>query len=238
MADTTTTNYALVKPGVGDVAGADAWGAKLNSNFDTIDAELKSIDGTTAAAKATPVDADWVGVYDSAAAGTPVKKTLWSQIKAFLKTYFDTLYLGLGGGTMTGAITVNYVNALTRWIYPGVRAWYIQALGDGRLRFVDESGGVEYLSFAPGQALGDLNTRINSQALAYANDRVANLQYRHVSLGSAALNGNTGWKYAPGGSLYVGLNYLGSNYQYGNYAWVYPQVYDPVRGWIGFSQAY
>lgn len=44
-----------------------------------------------AAAKATPVDADMVGLMDSAAP-TVLKKLSWANIKATLKTYFDGLY--------------------------------------------------------------------------------------------------------------------------------------------------
>lgn len=68
---------------------------------DYTDAVL-SVDGSTgtitigaiiaaATAKATPVDADLFGLSDSAASGA-TKKVSWTNIKATLKTYFDTLY--------------------------------------------------------------------------------------------------------------------------------------------------
>lgn len=56
----------------------------------TNDAQLKAaFSGYTD--KATPVDADLLTINDSAAANA-VKKLTWANLKATLKTYFDTLY--------------------------------------------------------------------------------------------------------------------------------------------------
>jgi hypothetical protein len=57
--------------------------------------------------KAAPVDADYLPLYDSAAANA-LRKLTWANVKATLKAYFDTLYAGASaallkaGGTMTG----------------------------------------------------------------------------------------------------------------------------------------
>jgi len=66
----------------------------INSGDDATPAETTTTIGSLingADAKTTPVDADMVGLMDSAAANI-LKKLSWTNIKATLKTYFDTLY--------------------------------------------------------------------------------------------------------------------------------------------------
>lgn len=60
-----------------------------NSGDETASSIGLLISGATA--KATPVNSDTVGISDSAASGI-LKKLSWANIKATLKTYFDTLY--------------------------------------------------------------------------------------------------------------------------------------------------
>ena len=55
-------------------------------------------------AKSTPVDADELGLIDSAA-GNVLKKLTWANVKATLKTYFDTLYNNYVHPNHTGAVT-------------------------------------------------------------------------------------------------------------------------------------
>lgn len=58
-----------------------------------------SIHGATA--KTTPVDADTMPLIDSAASNV-LKKVTWANIKATLKTYFDTLYQAAGSYLTSG----------------------------------------------------------------------------------------------------------------------------------------
>lgn len=67
-----------------------------------------------ATGKTTPVDADELPISDSAASWI-LKKVTWSNIKATLKTYFDTIYqaalgytpVNKAGDNLTGAVNAN-----------------------------------------------------------------------------------------------------------------------------------
>lgn len=82
----------------------------LLDNTTKLDAELDARDERLADPKATPVDADFTGIRDSADANK-LKKITWAQIKAALKSYFDTLYnnytLPTASTTVLGGVKVD-----------------------------------------------------------------------------------------------------------------------------------
>ena len=59
-----------------------------------------------ATSKTTPVDADELGLVDSAASNV-LKRLTWANLKAALKTYFDSLVTTLSGKTLTSPKIVN-----------------------------------------------------------------------------------------------------------------------------------
>lgn len=67
--------------------------AFLKTYFDTVYTGSTSVEDQIVAAdaKATPVDADSIGIVDSEDSDA-LKETTFTQLKAFFKTYFDTLY--------------------------------------------------------------------------------------------------------------------------------------------------
>lgn len=68
---------------------------------------------TNASAKTTPVDADYLPINDSAASNL-IKKVTWANVKATLKTYFDTLYATVGAFAASGANSdITSLSALT-----------------------------------------------------------------------------------------------------------------------------
>jgi len=93
MAADTIKGYAGI--GTGDPTDLTATQARTILNVAS-GADVTGTAITALAAKVTPVDADAVVITDSAAADAP-KRTLWSNIKATLKAYFDPLYVQLAG---------------------------------------------------------------------------------------------------------------------------------------------
>ena len=92
------------------VTDAGVMTAADRTKLDGIEAGADVTDATNvgaaingSAAKTTPVDADTVPLIDSAA-GNILKKLSWANIKATLKSYFDTLYPS-GSGTSSGTNT-------------------------------------------------------------------------------------------------------------------------------------
>lgn len=82
--------------------------ATIKTYYDSVAATLtnKTLDSTnisTLTSKTTPVDADSAVIVDSAASNF-FKRTTYTNIKAFLKTYFDTLY-DLTGAAITALAT-------------------------------------------------------------------------------------------------------------------------------------
>ena len=112
--------------------------------------------------KTTPVDADEVGLVDSAASNV-LKRLTWSNIKATLKTYFDTLYSAVTHRHLVG--------------------WSSYALGNGALSSLT-SGSYNV-------AIGDFaanKVTTGSSVIAIGNSAAGNVKgVKNVAIGAFAL---------------------------------------------------
>lgn len=100
----------------------------------------------SATSKTTPIDDDELPLLDSAA-GNILKKITWSNIKATLKTYFDTLYPSktegtfnptVEGTTTTGTVTYNSrygrYTKIGRLVFFEIYLYWQDGTGSGGLR--------------------------------------------------------------------------------------------------------
>jgi hypothetical protein len=166
-----------------------------------------------AANKATPVDADAVGLSDSAAAGV-LKLLTWANLKATLKTYFDTLYPS-GSGTSTGTNTGDDKTAVSGLLKgngatisaatsgtdyaPPTSGTAIQK-GNGAGGFSPAVAGTDYCAAPSGSAIQKGN---GAGALVAATPGT---DYAPATSGSAVLKGNGAGGFSPAvsGTDFVG----------------------------------
>ncbi|MBB4345208.1 phage tail fiber domain-containing protein [Rhizobium leguminosarum] len=123
----------------------------------------------------------------------------------------------------------------------GGNTWGLISAADGKLYIQKQNGTVvNEVSFGTDGSIwtaqfGDLNSRIETRATAWANDRVANLSFRKVSPSSFSVPDN-GLQMCPAGAVLTGMNMAGTQNNPTMY-YHYLQAYDPVRGWVTFSGA-
>ena len=99
-------------------------GTEIGAEFDAIESAMTAAEAVNITApiiaastsKTTPVDADVLPILDSAASNI-LKKVTWVNVKATLKTYFDTLYAATGSFAASGANNdITSLSALTNGI--------------------------------------------------------------------------------------------------------------------------
>lgn len=137
-----------------------------NSILGTLTQSLLISDTIHAATtKSTPVDADEVGIADSAASYV-LKRLTWANIKATLKTYFDSIYNESGWRTLSATLTYSSADSpsfvissnadLTSVLSLGMKIWFtnnstsfygfVTAIGSwsGSAQLITLYGGTDY----------------------------------------------------------------------------------------------
>lgn len=99
---------------------------------------------------------------------------------------------------------------------------------------ISAASGSVWAAWGAADAYTAISARIEARAQAWANDRIQSLQYRRTSQGVVGgFGSSSSTVLVPAGTVMSGLNTFDWNPS--NLYYVYLQVYDPVRGWVGFS---
>lgn len=168
------------------------WGVGLFAPIITAANFGSFINGLTG--KTTPVDADYVGLMDSAASNVQ-KKLSWANIKATLLTYFDTKYAPLSAVAAIKYITIDQATtndasvpvavtdlifaaaANTKYAVSGVVKVGCSAAGGVRFGFTVPSGATFFISSPArgGTSTGVIwNASQTTNTLAVATNTLAN----------------------------------------------------------------
>jgi hypothetical protein len=158
-------------------------------------------DVATDQSKSTPIDADAVLLYDSADANLLWKKLTWANVKATLKTYFDTLYQSTLGYTAENV--ANKQNSLatdgTGTKYPTIDAINSMSFIDRGKRlvsfftdFIGNSATLDGLvSLTSGGVISNSGTsipnRTNQQGVQYYSTATATTNYANHTNASVAI---------------------------------------------------
>ena len=178
-------------------AGAETYSFSVSSRKDLV---AYSVDKATA--KATPVDADLIGITDSADSKA-LKKLSWANLKATLKTYFDALYVSLTSNqTIAGEKTfTGQMQATGQAATDGDSLMTLELVNDSSIRrtnsrvfgaFIDNNSGAGSSGVANSVGLGygvaDAGTALGGYAsLGYANQPFSNASGNPIPF-------NTPWK--------------------------------------------
>lgn len=102
--------------------------------------------------------------------------------------------------------------------------------------YLDTNGnlsGTTWNAWGSTSAFDAINARIEARGQAWADNRIQQLQYRKVSQGYNATSG--GFSNISGAVITGYSREAGNTGQVAGLYYMYLQVYDPVRGWVGFS---
>lgn len=139
----------------------------------------------SATAKATPVDADMLGLMDSAASNV-IKKLSWANLKSALKTYFDGFYASLST-TETSIKTIAASVALNALTISTIAAQTVNfrsaTLSDGTIN--SRSVAVQSLVVPSGATLGTIAaTQSRLAVLAIDNAGTPELAVTNIAAGA------------------------------------------------------